>query len=596
MKVIVDINKKTIKMLENNRAVFKGEYGADKLQLYINKELENEYPVITGLLSNGRRIGAFTTDDAYEFETIDGVEYTRADFTLSKENGFSLSEGLTQITIWIYRTKDTTIISKEAIGNVVFTVVNTTAFNDGDIIIAGDVEGTVVNLKVEMENLQAKAEQYLPLTGGKPMTGNLKMQGNNIIFDNGNEEIIEIGEENDEYSMSIRMEDSDYYKGRYRASGFSIGNESINATLNISESRFEMALKGEKSSSITPDGFSANKEGITTYGDGKVTRYLDDHSKYVEIEIPKKSGELALTEDIPTKTSQLENDSNYASQDDLNNVIEIAEGKTKTYVIEARLNSFLGTTSQEALSFANTLELTTVDGIKIPFIDLNKGDVILLTDTDLPDRFVGSVGEQVVFYPLESRKMNLDDYAKKTEIPTKISQLEQDIPIGGAGVSEKVVMDIIENNAEQTDTLDVGTSTTFDATSDEQIPTSKAVSDLMASAGGGSKLYRHIISFNVTYNNSSIPCNCIIENYEENAYDTTTLLNYLSEQSLPVISGHAYSENQIYTCTHISNSSGSLRGTIRGMKFTLNDDNSISISGIKSMGSIVQFEDKVTEL
>lgn len=476
MKVIVDINNKTIKMLENNRAVFKGEYGADKLQLYINKELENEYPVITGLLSNGRRIGAFTTDDAYEFETIDGVEYTRADFTLSKENGFLLSEGLTQITIWIYRTKDTTIVSKEAIGNVIFTVVNTTAFNDGDIIIAGDVEGTVVNLKVELENLQSRLEQYLPLTGVKSMTGNLKMKGNNIIFDNDNEEIIEIGEEDDEYSMSIRMEDSDYYKGHYRASGFSVGNEFVSANLDISESRFEMTLEGEKSSSITPDGFSANKEGTTTYEDGKVTRYLDDHSTLVEIEIPKKSGELALNEDIPTKISQLENDSGYTTQDDLNDIVAIAQGKTKTYVIEASANSFFETTSQEALSLSNTLELTTVDEKKVSFTDLIKGDVILITDINLPDRFVGSIGEQVTFYPLESRKMDLDDYAKKTEIPTKMSELEQDVELGA---SEEDVMDIIENNAEQTDTIDIGTSATFDTTSDEQIPTTKAVQTMI---------------------------------------------------------------------------------------------------------------------
>lgn len=519
MKVIVDIKNKTLKMLENERSIFKGEYSADKLELYINKQLENEYPVITGLLSNGRRIGAFTTDDGYEIETIDGVEYTKAKFTLSKENGFPLSAGVTQITIWMYRTKDSVLVSKEAIGNVVFTVVDTTAFNDGDIIISGDVEGTVVNLKVEMENLQAKTEQYLPLTGGKPMTGDLKMKGNNIIFDNDNEETIEIGEEDNEYSMSIRMEDSDYYKGRYRASGFSVGNDYINATLDISESKFEMSSKDGGQTSMTPDGFNVSKNGNTTfYESGRIARYTDNYSKHVEYFFPNKSGELALKEDIPTKTSQLTNDSGYINQhqdisgkadkteldnyalkteiptktsqlindsgyatpDDLNDIVAIAQGKTKTYVIEASANSFLGTTSQEALSLSNTLNLTTVDGKKVPFTDLIKGDVILITDTNLPDRFVGSIGEEVTFYPLESRKMDLDDYALKTEIPTKISQLEQDVDFG---VSEEDVMDIIEKNAEQTDTLEVedateipiGTSATFDATSDEQIPTSKAV-------------------------------------------------------------------------------------------------------------------------
>lgn len=155
MKILVDINNKILKMLENDRSIFKGEQSADKLILYINQQLVNEYPVITGLLSNGRRIGPFTTDSSYGTETIDGTNYTTAEFTLSKENGFSLTEGNTQVTIWIYKTKDTEVISKTAIGNVTFNVVNTTSFNDGDIIISGDVEGTVVNIKVELENLQS---------------------------------------------------------------------------------------------------------------------------------------------------------------------------------------------------------------------------------------------------------------------------------------------------------------------------------------------------------------------------------------------------------------------------------------------------------
>lgn len=155
MKILVDINNKILKVLENDRSIFKGEQSADKLILYINQQLVNEYPVITGLLSNGRRIGPFTTDSSYGTETIDGTTYTTAEFTLSKENGFTLTEGNTQVTIWIYKTKDTEVISKTAIGNVTFNVVNTTSFNDGDIIISGDVEGTVVNIKVELENLQS---------------------------------------------------------------------------------------------------------------------------------------------------------------------------------------------------------------------------------------------------------------------------------------------------------------------------------------------------------------------------------------------------------------------------------------------------------
>lgn len=151
MKVIADLEKQTLRMLENERSIFRGEYGVDKLELYINKRLENEYPTITGLLSNGRKIGPYTTDDSYSIETIDGVEYTKASFTLSEKNGFMLSEGKLQITIWMNSDE-----KKEAIGNVTLNVINTTAFDDGDIIISGDVAGTIVNYRVELENLQSQ--------------------------------------------------------------------------------------------------------------------------------------------------------------------------------------------------------------------------------------------------------------------------------------------------------------------------------------------------------------------------------------------------------------------------------------------------------
>ena len=35
MKVIADVVKQTLRMLENERSIFRGEYGVDKLELYI---------------------------------------------------------------------------------------------------------------------------------------------------------------------------------------------------------------------------------------------------------------------------------------------------------------------------------------------------------------------------------------------------------------------------------------------------------------------------------------------------------------------------------------------------------------------------------
>ena len=45
---------------------------------------------------------------------------------------------------------------RKGIGNVTLNVINTTAFDDGDIIISGDVAGTIVNYRVELENLQSQ--------------------------------------------------------------------------------------------------------------------------------------------------------------------------------------------------------------------------------------------------------------------------------------------------------------------------------------------------------------------------------------------------------------------------------------------------------
>lgn len=439
MKVIVDINKKTLKMLENNRAVFKGEYGADKLELYINQQLENEYPVITALLSNGRRIGAFTTDDGYELVTIDGVEYTKANFTLSKENGFTLSEGQTQVTVWMYRTKDTVVVSKEAIGNITFNVVNTTAFNDGDIIISGDVEGTVVNLKVEMENLQAKTEQYLPLTGGKPMTGNLKMKGHNIIFDNGKEETIKIGEDDDGYSMAIRIQDNDYYKSKYTGSGFSIGNNVITAELDISESRFEMILDDERVS-LLPSGISATRGNITSHYDyDKIVRYLGGSTTSVEIKFPNESGTFETKENV-TKL--------------------LNEQLTKENLVEV-----IGNATQSLAGLMSANDKKHLDTL-----------VSLLEEDN--DNVVNTINEILAIF---------NQYPEGAEIVSVLNDK----------LNRSDLLPIIEENAEQTSTLDIGTSSTYNPESDKQIPTSKAVSDKFQpklTAGEGISIENNVIS------------------------------------------------------------------------------------------------------
>lgn len=419
MKVIVDINKKTLKMLDNNRAVFKGEYGADKLQLYINKDLENEYPVITGLLSNGRRIGAFTTDDSYEFETIDGVEYTRADFTLSKENGFSLSEGLTQITIWIYRTKDTTIVSKEAIGNVVFTVVNTTAFNDGDVIISGDVEGTVVNLKVEMENLQAKTEQYLPLTGGKPMTGDLKMKDKQVKFTGEYaDDNMQIGY--DDEKMKISIHNQDHYTASYTSTGFTVGNDYKTAELDITENRFTFT-QSNQSTDITTDGFAVNNEEKYIFiSANNITRYTDNYSNFFEYQYPNESGTLETKENVNDLFAK------NLTKENLSEIIKVAT------------QSLSGLMSSEDKKHLDTL-------------------VALLEEKE-NDNVVNTINEILAIF---------NQYPEGVEILSVLSEK----------VNKSELLPIIEEHSVKSKTIEIGSSTNCNFDNDSQIPTSKAVGD-----------------------------------------------------------------------------------------------------------------------
>ena len=449
MKVIVDIKNKTLKMLENNRAIFKGEYSADKLELYINKQLENEYPVITGLLSNGRRIGAFTTDDGYEMETIDGVEYTKAKFTLSKENGFPLSAGVTQITIWMYRTKDSVLVSKEAIGNVVFTVVDTTAFNDGDIIISGDVEGTVVNLKVELENLQQLAQinnvainnlqnnkadkttlnDYLKRDGSKPMTGDLDMDYYDIT--------------------NTRLYDKEAHN--YIAlSGLD------NGALLFSSKSGALELR-------SPEMDDFDTSNFLIYPTPENTNHIagQEYETY-EWNLPKESGTIALDKDIPTKTSQLTNDSNYATTNQLfsknyNDLTNKPSIPTKTsqltnnsgFITNAvnNLTNYYLKSETYTKSEVQRL-LSTISGLKLEVV------------TNLPTTNISS--NTIYLKPLNSAKGNniyeeyiyvnskwetigttavdLSNYALKADIPTKISQLEQDVELG---VSEEDVINII---------------------------------------------------------------------------------------------------------------------------------------------------------
>ena len=99
------------------------------------------------------------------------------------------------------------------------------------------------------------------------------------------------------------------------------------------------------------------------------------------------------------------------------------------------------------------------------------------------------------------------DENNDNQVPTSKAVSEY---VKNNGVNENDVLDIIQDNSEEITTLEVeeateiaiGTSETFDPTSDEQIPTSKAVAEMIAGASGG--LYTNYLKFTI-YGSDDIP-------------------------------------------------------------------------------------------
>ena len=118
------------------------------------------------------------------------------------------------------------------------------------------------------------------------------------------------------------------------------------------------------------------------------------------------------------------------------------------------------------------LTMTTLDG-------KTKQMSVLRDNVDFTNYYTKTeVDEKLGLYVSNNELNNkLLDYYNKLEVDNLLANLD-------VGVKEEDVMNIVENNSEQVDSIDleevselpIGTSTDFNGEDDEQIPTSKAVS------------------------------------------------------------------------------------------------------------------------
>ena len=198
---------------------------------------------------------------------------------------------------------------------------------------------------------------------------------------------------------------------------------------------------------------------------------------------------------------------------------------------------------------------------------------------------------------LDIGTVNSFDENNDNQVPTSKAVSEY---VKNNGVNENDVLDIIENNSEEITTLEVeeateisiGTSATFDATSDEQIPTSKAVSDLMKNAGGGSTLYKHTIkvAFYFLDNNEAsgfVPETLKLITYSKNS------TSFTAQQFVDYLKNEVESMSAIYG---VNGSIGKL--LIGGYTITINGSTS-TVSNIvigKQEGGISTLLDNVVEV
>lgn len=121
----------------------------------------------------------------------------------------------------------------------------------------------------------------------------------------------------------------------------------------------------------------------------------------------------------------------------IDTVTAIAQGKTNTYVIttgsstsDANIvnNDFFVLQTNEAKTQVSiayktlTTGITTVNNKTIYLSDLKVGDIILTQEANIKDFYVGLIASgTITFYEIDSDKPDLTDYAKTSEVTSKIS-------------------------------------------------------------------------------------------------------------------------------------------------------------------------------
>ena len=229
------------------------------------------------------------------------------------------------------------------------------------------------------------------------------------------------------------------------------------------------------------ESLSSNVESI----DGRVTTIEGAYAStgYVNDAI---DGLASVYETVSNVNAKLANYYTSTQVDGkIDQVVEIAEGKTRSYVCSIEKSGEIFNTQDNVIKINPTTTPTIQDsyGNVVNLADLKVGDVLLFTDENIPDRwvsYVSSVG--VAFHKLETRKIDLEPYATKSyvdEVKDEISIGLLNYISGSISTVDKLVLVAGSNQIKETEYTIINSFTTGNSTT---IPTTSAVFDNITNA------------------------------------------------------------------------------------------------------------------
>ena len=185
-----------------------------------------------------------------------------------------------------------------------------------------------------------------------------------------------------------------------------------------------ISIYNSESSSLA----NAKMSGIELRKDEMRLGVLDmtaSKSKILKIDIDKVTIDDKKIPEALTTYSTSQEDTYAASY--INNIADMAIGRTSSYTISDITNvAFNSNNDTITLPLSGTI--TDVEGNIISLSSLKLGDIIWITDLDVPDRWVGSIANNsIVFYKMEATKIDLTNYVTVSEFQQVTSGLQTQV-------------------------------------------------------------------------------------------------------------------------------------------------------------------------